>query len=238
MGLWKIIKGSWDPAASIESTIEVQVNCYESNKRHYPGRDPNAWLALTLQSRPRWRSNPELWYYTFTAQFSLLPGFDGPATLALFILQKERPDLPSDLARGMELKFIEMMTPVRELVREGLFYIRWREVNPWTATHFPIAAEAISRSQKEGFGMLDLPTPDELGEGEEDWEDWDGKDEDRGHVPCPFCQRNNPADAKFCNRCGKRIPDTIKCSHCGAGIPGGSRFCSSCGEAITSVEGE
>ena len=37
--------------------------------------------------------------------------------MALFILFKERPDFSQDLVRGMELKFIDLMTPAHELMR-------------------------------------------------------------------------------------------------------------------------
>src|SRR5215475_9623923 len=47
---------------------------------------------------------------------------------------------------------------------------------------------------------------------------------------CPQCQRDNLADAIFCEHCGARL-ETI-CSHCGEPNRRGATFCRICGQAI------
>ena len=47
---------------------------------------------------------------------------------------------------------------------------------------------------------------------------------------CPKCQRENPADAKFCNECGHKFIAT--CPTCGKMNPPDSKFCNECGENL------
>ncbi len=48
-------------------------------------------------------------------------------------------------------------------------------------------------------------------------------------MPCPQCQHDNPAGAKFCIQCGARLA----CGECGAQLPPGARFCLECGASLT-----
>src|SRR5262249_17328017 len=49
-------------------------------------------------------------------------------------------------------------------------------------------------------------------------------------MQCPRCQRENPADARFCNGCGARLE--LACAGCGHVNPLGSRFCNGCGAKL------
>ncbi len=55
-------------------------------------------------------------------------------------------------------------------------------------------------------------------------------------VICPSCGAKNPADAKFCQNCGKPLsakqPETIDCPYCKAQIPKDSKFCPNCGKPL------
>ena len=46
---------------------------------------------------------------------------------------------------------------------------------------------------------------------------------------CPRCQKENPAEARFCLFCGEKLV-TI-CPRCGTALPPDARFCSACGAA-------
>src|SRR5437588_251133 len=48
-------------------------------------------------------------------------------------------------------------------------------------------------------------------------------------IPCPNCQTINPANAKFCLECGKRL---LVCPNCGTVNPSAAKFCIECGTAL------
>ena len=50
-------------------------------------------------------------------------------------------------------------------------------------------------------------------------------------VRCPNCDRENPADAQFCMRCGAALTKT--CPSCGATNPPGAHFCLQCGTPLS-----
>jgi hypothetical protein len=50
-------------------------------------------------------------------------------------------------------------------------------------------------------------------------------------VACSQCNVPNPADARFCNQCGKALKGST-CADCGAAVAPGSRFCNQCGKSI------
>jgi hypothetical protein len=50
-------------------------------------------------------------------------------------------------------------------------------------------------------------------------------------VPCRFCQRVNPEDAKYCNGCGAPL-DVARCGTCGAVNEGAASTCATCGEVL------
>lgn len=52
---------------------------------------------------------------------------------------------------------------------------------------------------------------------------------------CPHCHQEISAGSKFCNFCGKPIPQEMFCAKCGAKLPQGSRFCHICGEAVNTA---
>lgn len=52
---------------------------------------------------------------------------------------------------------------------------------------------------------------------------------------CPHCHQEISAGSKFCNFCGKPIPQEVFCAKCGAKLAQGSRFCHLCGEAVNAV---
>jgi len=51
-------------------------------------------------------------------------------------------------------------------------------------------------------------------------------------TPCKSCQQVNPAEARFCLRCGKPISHTLECSKCGIELPAEAQFCIQCGTAV------
>ena len=49
-------------------------------------------------------------------------------------------------------------------------------------------------------------------------------------IQCPQCQQENPAAARFCNTCGRRLE--FPCYGCNHVNPAGSRFCNRCGTPL------
>ena len=47
---------------------------------------------------------------------------------------------------------------------------------------------------------------------------------------CSRCERDNPAEAKFCLECGARL--ALACARCGTNPPPGAKFCPECGEQL------
>lgn len=142
MGLWKNIKAIWDPRARAQSIIQLQVRCFATNKTRYPERDPNAWLALTLQARTlHSRQVADFLYYSETALYSLASDVEAPVALGIYIIHKEEPAL----AERYESLFERIMSPIFELVGTEEIVARWQLVNPWTAKNFAEVGEAIRR---------------------------------------------------------------------------------------------
>ncbi len=54
----------------------------------------------------------------------------------------------------------------------------------------------------------------------------------QGGVACPNCQAANPADAKFCNKCGTKLGGGKTCPKCNTENPADAKFCSSCGNKL------
>jgi ribosomal protein L40E len=50
-------------------------------------------------------------------------------------------------------------------------------------------------------------------------------------MQCPECQSDNPADARFCNKCGSKLE--IACPQCNKANPPGSNFCNECGHNLS-----
>jgi len=50
-------------------------------------------------------------------------------------------------------------------------------------------------------------------------------------MQCPECQSDNPADARFCNKCGSKLE--IACPKCSNVNPAGSKFCNECGHNLS-----
>lgn len=56
---------------------------------------------------------------------------------------------------------------------------------------------------------------------------------DNATIPCPSCNAQNSAKAKFCCECGKVLEAPKKvCASCGASIPGNPKFCPECGSPM------
>jgi class 3 adenylate cyclase/ribosomal protein L40E len=49
-------------------------------------------------------------------------------------------------------------------------------------------------------------------------------------VNCARCGEANPAQARFCMKCGASV--TLSCARCGAELPASAQFCFSCGQAV------
>ena len=51
---------------------------------------------------------------------------------------------------------------------------------------------------------------------------------------CASCNRDNPADASFCEECGAKLE--LICPACKASVSPGARFCKKCGTAIGPIK--
>lgn len=52
-------------------------------------------------------------------------------------------------------------------------------------------------------------------------------------IQCAACGEPNPAGARFCNACGRRLAQpALACPACGAENPAGARFCNTCGRRL------
>lgn len=58
-----------------------------------------------------------------------------------------------------------------------------------------------------------------------------------GVKTCPKCGTQNPADGKFCQRCGNKltVENAARCSKCGAAVAAGAKFCPECGAPTACV---
>ena len=54
----------------------------------------------------------------------------------------------------------------------------------------------------------------------------------QGGKHCPNCNALNPADARFCSNCGKRLDDKKTCPNCQAENAADAKFCSDCGNKL------
>jgi hypothetical protein len=143
MGVWKNITGIWNPDVRAENIIDTQVACFTRYMQRYPERDPNAWLASTLKTRPRWQGAEELTYYIETALFSLVPITEAPRVLGMYIVYKEGP--------ASAVPFVEeyqrIMQPIHDMVGTPKLETFWRSVNPWTLAHFPSVGAGLRNYQ-------------------------------------------------------------------------------------------
>src|SRR5437660_12799910 len=58
---------------------------------------------------------------------------------------------------------------------------------------------------------------------------WHTRNRTMQSIRCPNCQTINPANAKFCLECGKRL---LVCPNCGTVNPSVAKFCIECGTAL------
>ena len=49
-------------------------------------------------------------------------------------------------------------------------------------------------------------------------------------MKCPECQHDNPDNAKFCRKCGTKLPSC--CPNCGNPVEPGDSFCMECGAKL------
>jgi class 3 adenylate cyclase/tetratricopeptide (TPR) repeat protein len=54
-------------------------------------------------------------------------------------------------------------------------------------------------------------------------------------MECPYCHAINPEHARFCNNCGRELPQ--KCQNCSASLLPEARFCQNCGQAVPERSG-
>jgi len=52
-------------------------------------------------------------------------------------------------------------------------------------------------------------------------------------MTCPGCQHENPAQARFCMKCGTGL--TLACAKCNTELPAGAAFCFACGQPVTAA---
>lgn len=48
-------------------------------------------------------------------------------------------------------------------------------------------------------------------------------------MKCPFCEADNPSEAVYCKKCGRRLDGMAACQHCGKLTPADGEFCIHCG---------
>src|SRR5688500_8587081 len=51
-------------------------------------------------------------------------------------------------------------------------------------------------------------------------------------IACRSCGYDNPANSRFCGRCGVSLAAETTCVSCGADVPAGSKFCNQCGTPV------
>lgn len=51
-------------------------------------------------------------------------------------------------------------------------------------------------------------------------------------IECPSCQKQVPANARFCLQCGEPIPMPTSCPSCNTSLPPGAKFCLNCGAKL------
>ncbi len=51
-------------------------------------------------------------------------------------------------------------------------------------------------------------------------------------ISCRSCGHDNPANSRFCGRCGESLAAETTCVSCGADVPAGSKFCNQCGTPV------
>lgn len=54
----------------------------------------------------------------------------------------------------------------------------------------------------------------------------------QGTKKCPGCGKEVATNAKFCPKCGTKMPENKFCSHCGAKVDANAKFCPECGEKL------
>jgi membrane protease subunit (stomatin/prohibitin family) len=51
-------------------------------------------------------------------------------------------------------------------------------------------------------------------------------------MECPSCNKQIPANARFCLHCGEPVPMPSSCPNCNTALPPGAKFCLSCGTKL------
>jgi hypothetical protein len=132
MGLLRFLKSMVNPTVAFEEIVNTQARVFQALKEQHTERDRNAWLAMTIMSRPAWKGKDESVYFLQAAQFSLLPDDQAPVALGLWMAHHEfRQGGIPEPAQYEEL-FSRLMQPVYELTGNE-FADRWGTANPWTA---------------------------------------------------------------------------------------------------------
>jgi hypothetical protein len=148
MGFFTNVRGIWDPEARITATIDSQRKTFQNARSNYPGRDVNAWLALTLMARRgAWTSDWDVeTYHLATVKWSLLSETDRIKGLAYFILQKEDPNsYPLVTAENERILSILGQSSPEDASS------RWLQQNPWTASNFPRCTVVIKEMIEGGY---------------------------------------------------------------------------------------
>ena len=141
-------------AEGILSISQIEVG-FTVNKTVWPERDPNAWLAGTLESRARWAGRPDFVYLAIAAPFSILSEDVAPVALALDLLCKEEPELLTAYEKDLS----DAMVPVYSLMEAGDFVEAWRDTNRWTWSRYPELAEGIAAATASMGPLRVEPTP-------------------------------------------------------------------------------
>ncbi len=136
-----------------EATRATETEVFTSNMRRFPGADPNAWLAMTLRARPEFSGRPENWYFTSTADLSVLePITKAPLPLTIQIFWETLSGIDREMPELQEM-YTTIMNPVLHLQYTGGFYVRWCSVNPWTLNNVVGIADEVRALGEQGRGQ-------------------------------------------------------------------------------------
>jgi hypothetical protein len=108
-------------------------------------RDPNAWLAATLETQSGFSDGKELLHVVLAAPFSVLREENAVVAFALRVLFEEEPGRAPEL----EPEFEALLMPAFRLAEAGLFGSVWESLNPWTAARYPAVGEGVSMTFRD-----------------------------------------------------------------------------------------
>jgi len=164
MGIWTRVRSIWENQEALESTAEALLSAFRRVRDEYPERDPNAWLAWGLSTRPSFGHVEKQDLLIMSAPYSIADEEHATGLLALSVVLQEYPEMKHVVAEKQH----ELYLPIDFAIRNGTFLKRWKEMNPWTDENFP----AIEQELKQGL-LAAVPS----------------RAVEKVHITCPTCRR-------------------------------------------------